>query len=281
MIPLANNALPANSLASEKYSVVPTGNSITSLSSFSLAANAASASEREFMVNLGFVSDTGGSTAGADKVTLYSGVIGHPGSGNVWASNFLVQSTAGFTGDATAGEFDANNSGADAPPYTSRIVQALGADGTISGPNNYMTAGVGVGSVAQTNIFHYGYMVVNNAAHDAAYMDSGDSAISYLNSGSHMTAVLDDTGASPVFIDAAGSYGIAAITTQYANTGTALFTANGQKVCLAAPGGCFYYKKSTEAWIFLNSGGTPIMSLNYAGNIVITGTITQNGTVAP
>ncbi len=279
--PLAQGALLVTSNGKEDISVNPVGNSPTSLASLNLIATAKSSTEREFMVNLGMVSGVAQGVPDADKVTIYAGMVGGPGSSNVWASNFLVNSAAGFTGDATAAEFDANNSGADAPLFSSRIVTAFGANGTISGTNNYMTAGIFVGSVASKQIFHYGLALANNAAHDAMIADFGNSDISYLNQTDHASATFADRGASPAAFDAAGTNSIAAFLSQYAHTNVALQMASDQKICMAPPSGCFYYHKATESFVFLNSGGTPVASIDPSGNLILKGSVIQNGTVTP
>ena len=279
--PLAQNALQAASFGQENITSTPIGNQISTRSSLTMTANAASSTQREFMVNLGLTSNIAQGVANADKVTLYSGVDCQPGSGNCWASNFLMQAESGYSGDATAGEFDGNNSGADAPLYTSRILTPLGVNGTISGTTNYMSAGFFIGSVASKNIFHYGVALANNAAKDAAYFDSGNSTSSYLNNGPHSMATYWDVGVTPISIDAAGTYATAAISTQVANTGVALFTGAGQRICIGAPSVCFYYNATAGTTVFTRYDKTPIMSLDANGNLRIAGTITQNASVSP
>ncbi len=284
----ANAAVqPATAAGAENITVSPQGNTTSTLSSQSVFASAKSSSQREFMVNLGFSSNTGGGTANADKVTLYGGVSCSAGSGNCWAANFLGESLAGFTGEMTGSEFDVNNFGTDAPPYVAgHQVNGVGVNGSIvcatSTCTNYMTSGYSLASVGLRPIFHYGFALYNNAAKDAAYYDEGGtSTFSYYNHGPHTQAVFADGGGAPYGLDLASAYPTAAITTAGATTQYAMQMGANQKVCFYGAGACAYYKKSAEVWIFTNSGGTPVMQISATGTVTITGTIIQNGQITP
>lgn len=100
----------------ESLSVTPTGNSSpATFSSLSCQATASKGLSREFLVNLGLTTATGAGTGStADKVTLYSGVVGQNGTHDIWSLNTLVEMSASSGSyNAQGYELDFNNLNAD------------------------------------------------------------------------------------------------------------------------------------------------------------------------
>lgn len=132
----------------------PTGGSLlTTLSTVAVQAAASSATNREFLVNLGMTSNAGNGASGSngDKVTLYSGMVASAGSGPAWATNFLTSRQTGAGNyDLQTEECDQNNFGVDTggsdgpgglPTFISYCVSASG----VSDANGFTnTAGLAV-----------------------------------------------------------------------------------------------------------------------------------------
>jgi hypothetical protein len=99
----------------------PTGNPtsgslLTTLSSLQVQGSTVSLTNREFLANIGLTSSTGNgvSNNNGDKVALYVGASGKSGTGALWASNILIDQTAGSgTYNAQGIELDMNNENAD------------------------------------------------------------------------------------------------------------------------------------------------------------------------
>lgn len=94
----------------------PTGNSPTTWTTLNVQGVTGQDDEREYMVNLGLVSNRGVNsrpTPYHDKVTLYAAIVAENGTGDVWAMNPLVTQSAG-SGDYNAQgiELDFNNENA-------------------------------------------------------------------------------------------------------------------------------------------------------------------------
>jgi hypothetical protein len=81
---------PESVLAAQTY---PVGNAALTYASLSVVGTTGQDDEREFLVSLGLVSQKGNQsrpTPYHDKVTLYAGIEGHAGTGDIWAINPLV-----------------------------------------------------------------------------------------------------------------------------------------------------------------------------------------------
>jgi len=236
----------------QNLTVAPEGNPARTLASFNGQARAASATSREFMVNLGFTSAVGGNTPNADKVVVYAGMTCQPGSGNCWAMNPLATAAPGFKGGVQTLEADLNNFAGDAPP-DGPLRTALAANGA-TGPGLYNTSGLFIGSVNGTPIFHAGVLGDNRAVLDALVLDhDGHGAYSYLNLSAHSAAAFADNGVSPAGLSLGGTYSLGAIVTAGARTGIgAIILGNTQAIVSQTAG---------------NKGNVPLLSMD-AGNVV-------------
>eukprot|EP00662_Eupelagonemidae_sp_cell21_P053345 gene53345-61039_t len=70
----------------------PTGNAWPTGTALNVQGTTKAADNREFLVNLGLTSNTGAKsrpTPYHDKVTLYTGIVAEPGTGDVWSINPL------------------------------------------------------------------------------------------------------------------------------------------------------------------------------------------------
>lgn len=104
-----NNSITLN----PSITVSPTGNPTATLSSFNVTGNAISGTEREFLVNIGFTSAVGGTNA-ADKVALYTGMVGNSGTHDIWSQNpVVIQSASSGSYNCQCIEADTNNNNAD------------------------------------------------------------------------------------------------------------------------------------------------------------------------
>jgi len=236
----------------QNLAVAPEGNPARTLASFNGQARAASATSREFMVNLGFTSAVGDSTPNADKVAVYAGMTCQPGSGNCWAMNPLATAAPGFRGGVQTLEADLNNFAGDAPPG-GPLRTALAANGA-TGPGFYNTSGLFIGSVNGTPIFHAGVLGDNRAILDALVLDhDGQGAYSYLNLSAHSAAAFADNGVSPAGLSLGGTYSLGAIVTAGARTGIgAIILGNTQAIVSQTAG---------------NKGNVSLLSMD-AGNVV-------------
>lgn len=98
-----------NLLFSPNISYIPTGNPITSLASLNVQANAASATQREFLFSAGLTSAVGTGTS-ADKVAGYFAFTGLSGTADGWSINSVSTMGAGSGSYNIQGyELDFNN----------------------------------------------------------------------------------------------------------------------------------------------------------------------------
>lgn len=103
-----------------KCAVLPTGNACPGAcetgSAFGVQGTTSHDDKREFLVSLGLTSNKGAKsrpTPYHDKVTLYSGIVGEKGTGDIWSFNPLLTQAAG-SGEYNAQciELDLNNENA-------------------------------------------------------------------------------------------------------------------------------------------------------------------------
>lgn len=192
-----------NITASPSITVAPTGNaSITTLTSFNIQANAASATTREFLTCLGFTSATGSANAGppnfADKVALYAGMVGNTGTSNIWAINSVTNVATAGAGLYNADGYECdvnNNSGND---YADLVTgPAVACYGTISamGGSNKTTAGLA--TTCFSGGCWYGVAVAGNHFLNAAFLDLSSSIVNGIKIfGSKSGALIDLSQAS-------------------------------------------------------------------------------------
>jgi hypothetical protein len=83
----------ANFSNSLNLGTAPTGNTPLTSTAFSVQGVTAQADQREYLVSLGLTSNTGAKSRPSpyhDKVTLYAGIVGEAGTGDIWAFNPLL-----------------------------------------------------------------------------------------------------------------------------------------------------------------------------------------------
>ena len=187
---------------SPNITIAPTGNTITTLTSFNVQSNAASANTREFLVSLGFTSAVGSAFAGppnyADKAALYAGMVGNTGTSNIWAFNTVttVQTAGAGLYNADGYECDINNvSGNDyADPQTGPAVACYGVITSMGGSNKTSS---GFTSTCFSGGCWYGFMCAGTNFLNSAYLDlSSGSVNSFKAYGSKSGATIDISQAS-------------------------------------------------------------------------------------
>lgn len=175
--PVGNWTCSSNALV-----VNPVGNSFDTASSLSLHGVTSETSEREFLVDLGLVSNQGNASSPPttpyhDKVTLYASIVADPGTGDVWAINPLLTQSAG-SGDYNAQgiELDFNNNnahrgdadaGAGLAAPVSYGLSVTGA-GAFRGTAAYAVSGPG------HRIWNRGIVFANDAIQQSTFQDLGN-----------------------------------------------------------------------------------------------------------
>ena len=160
--------------------VRPVGNAAPTRSALFLAGKTNASSEREFLVALGLDSITGArsvppNTPYHDKVTLYTSIIGKPGTGDIWAINPLV------TQEPNSGEYTAQGIELDFNNNNAHRGDADGGAG-LTPPNSYGLAITGAGGYRSTSallvsgpgshpIFNRGMVFANNAVAQSTFQD--------------------------------------------------------------------------------------------------------------
>lgn len=96
--------------------------------------------------------------------------------------------------------------------------------------------------------------------------------------GTHVLQTWGDTSTTPAAINLSGTYGLAAITTVAATTPIALHASAGQKVCFNGIFNCVSYSAASGKFLFTNDVNVIKASLDNSGNMILSGTLTQNGT---
>ena len=157
-----------NITTNPNITVSPTGNTITTLTSLNVQANAASATTREILVCIGFTSAIGHGTSN-DKVALYVGAVGNSGTCDLWSINSLIAASAASGNYTIQGyELDVNNLNVDAAFGNS--FQAFGMD--ISGASTQKcTAAMLISGPAAPN-WHVGILVANTSISDYLIQDT-------------------------------------------------------------------------------------------------------------
>jgi hypothetical protein len=124
----------------------PTGGALlNTYSTVTVQGVTQNAGNREFLVNLGLVSNTGAGVANnnMDKVALYVGAVGTAGTGDLWAFNPLLSQNIGSgTYNAQVIEVDENNYNTD--------------KGGLDGPTGYPTTvanGISISGASDSNGF--------------------------------------------------------------------------------------------------------------------------------
>lgn len=161
----------------------PTGNAFMTYAALSVQGVTGQTDEREFLVNLGLVSDHGNvsrPTPYHDKVTLYVGVEGREGTGDIWAFNPLLTQAAG-SGDYNAQgvELDFNNANghrgeADAG---SGLAPPVSYGFSITGAAPYRSTSAilvtGSGGEDRGRIWNRGIVFANDCVQQSTFQDLG------------------------------------------------------------------------------------------------------------
>lgn len=106
--------------AANNIPVIPTGNPLATMASFTIQGNSAG-TLREFQTNLGMVVNNGLGVAepNSDKVGLYVGIEAVAGAGDLWAINPVLWLNGAYNGSSAhhqVAEFDMENSGGYVDP---------------------------------------------------------------------------------------------------------------------------------------------------------------------
>lgn len=195
--------------------------------------------------------------------------------------------TVGYELDLTNWDADTGNSGAF---VVGLYIQTLGT--YTSG------AGISFGKGGGATSWHHGVEFAPGTVADAALYDVSDAPFTLLTTGTHAMATIQDGstgpatlrtegahtvahlvlgGTAPAALSASGTFPLAALTTATATTPVALQAAPGQKVCWAGLNGCVSYDAAARRFYFTDGTGTVVASLRDGGNLVLKGTLTQNG----
>ena len=161
----------------------PTGNEPNTKTALNVQGRTNKLNEREFLINFGLVSDCGSNstpptTPYHDKVTLYSGIVGEAGTGDIWSINPLVtQKPQSGNYNAQGIELDFNNMNAH------RGDEDAGAG--LSEPVSYGLAVTGAGTFRSTSAFlvsgpgtmpiwNRGIVFANDAIKQSTFQDLGN-----------------------------------------------------------------------------------------------------------
>ena len=107
----------------------------------------------------------------------------------------------------------------------------------------------------------------------AAFEDDSTGETSILINGQHSSQSIGDHAKTPAALNLAGSYALAAITTENATTPNALIAKEGQNVCFAGVDACVSARNGKLAY---QVGGEVLFSIDRQGNAVFRGSVKQN-----
>ena len=201
-------------------------------------------------------------------------------SGSVFATQWGIR----LNGDHLAAQADIeiDSSGANGLGFNT---SNLGGSHSIAAINDNSTGGAslqitGLKTVADINITTSSPAAYNNTGTHAlgTFRDSGNSPQSIAISGSHANQSYADAATTPAALNLSGTYSLAAINTTNATTATALQAGAGQKVCFNGIFNCVSYSTTLGKFFFTNNTGAIRASLDNSGNMILTGSLTQNGT---
>jgi hypothetical protein len=161
---------------------LPTGNAcpgacITS-TAFSVQGSTSHDDKREFLVSLGLTSNRGAKsrpTPYHDKVTLYSGIVGEAGTGDIWAFNPLVTQLPG-SGDYNAQgiELDYNNLNAHRGDADGGfgLAAPVSYGLSVTGAGNYRSSAA-IGVMGEVGMWNRGIVFANNCVNQSTFQDLG------------------------------------------------------------------------------------------------------------
>ncbi|MBS1037211.1 hypothetical protein [Gluconobacter cerinus] len=104
------------------------------------------------------------------------------------------------------------------------------------------------------------------------------SPIGTLYQGKHSTADVEYFSSSSSAESFMGTYSAPISDYRQANATDAIAIKGGQYICMDGTGACVHYDTTHSKWVFSNSSGTDIASLDDSGNMTLKGTLTQSGT---
>jgi hypothetical protein len=187
--------------------LTPVGNAIATNSVLAINSTTASASTREFAGQIGMVATTGATRPNdgtGDKTSLYVGMIGQPGGGNIWALNPLTTIASGWTGEtggvgqtAQVAEFDLNNNNTDYGNSTGTTYGNPSATGIIitGAGTKFCTAAIQVaGNIGAGAMWRFGIWFGNLSIQNATIADTTNSVTSYVVNGAHTYGIDFNTG---------------------------------------------------------------------------------------
>ena len=202
--PQCNSNTPASPSPAigDTCSVLPAGNdcktgSCDTASAFAVQGTTSHAEKREFLVTLGLTSDHGHRQLGPrhrpnynDKVTLYAGIVGKNGTGDIWAFNpLLTQAPGSGSYNAQCIELDLNNMNAhrgDADAGAG-LAEPVTYGWSVTGAGKFRsTAAIGV--MGQKGMWNRGIVFAADSIAQSAFQDLGTS---------HQTSI--DIRGSPVY----------------------------------------------------------------------------------
>lgn len=154
---------------------LPIANPVATLSSLLVTATTVDDDLREFMANFGMTSNKGSGTAGADKVTVYAGMLAEAGTGDVWSLNtVLTQQPSSGSYNALGFELDVNNLNDDRgdTPGFGGLFPPLSYGLVITGNNAFRhTAAIAI-LAAQPQTYNRG-IVIDQSVMQASFQDLG------------------------------------------------------------------------------------------------------------
>lgn len=121
-------------------------------------------------------------------------------------------------------------------------------------------------------------LAVTGARSVAAFYDNSTGPTAVSVDGTHSVASISLPGTAPAAVAAGGTYAVAAYTSVAATTPISLQAAAGQRVCFNGNANCIQYNSAAGKFFFTNSGNVIKASLDNNGNMILSGTLTQNGT---
>lgn len=217
----------------QTLTVAPTANAIPTLATLNVQGTTKINSGREFLVNFGLNSNNGvGGTVGdgsRDKVTLYLGLDGQAGTGDIWTLNtcLTMEAGSGNTYNAQGYELDFNNLSAN---YGD--TGTLGTDFTTIASGMSITGSGSHSSTTGLSVNSQGPATTPGAP--AGTPTQWNRGITSL--GKMKICAYQEWSTAPVGMQFDGAYSIAAInfTSLYGNAGavaqTALFLKNDQHI---------------------------------------------------
>jgi hypothetical protein len=182
-IKVPQNAQCSNASMPLACEVSPTGNGFSTSSAFTVQGTTNHDDQREFLVNLGLTSNRGANETvrvggcRPDKVTLYTGIVGEVGTGDIWSINPLLTQAAGSGSyNAQNIELDLNNENAhrgdvdDGGGLAAPVTYGI----SITGAGKYRsTAAICV--AGQKGMWNRGIVFASDSIVQSAFQDLGAS----------------------------------------------------------------------------------------------------------